>query len=141
MEINKSHTTEEYQFEAFKSLMEEICENGMLNEFSIPSFLSKQYNFIKDLASNVSISIRDIAKIFMNKVVFNFFSKIKWSVEYIFDLAKKGMGVKLEVGVNVGVSVGVCDGLSVGVLVGVNVGVSVGVCEGVSVGVSVTAGV
>ena len=97
MEINKSHTTEEYQFEAFKSLMEEICENGMLNEFSIPSFLSKQYNFIKDLASNVSISIKDIAKIFMNKVVFNFFSKIKWSVEYIFDLAKKGMGVYRDI--------------------------------------------
>jgi hypothetical protein len=97
MEINKSYTTEEYQFQAFKSLMDDVCENGMLNEFSIPTFLSKQYNFIKELASKIAINIKDIAKIFMNRVVFNFFSKIKWSVEYIFDLAKKGLGVYRDI--------------------------------------------
>ena len=87
----------EYEFSAFKSLMNEIVEGRAINEFSIPSFLSKQYNFVKDLASKLSVSIKDLAKLFMNKTVFNFFSKIKWSFEYVFNLVKKGLGIYRDV--------------------------------------------
>jgi hypothetical protein len=97
MERIKLYTVEEYEYIQFKALMKEVVDNGMLNEFSIPSFLSKQYNFVKNLASQISVSIKDLAKLFMNKTVFNFFSKIKWSFEYIFDLAKKGLGIYRQV--------------------------------------------
>jgi hypothetical protein len=97
MERIKLYTVEEYEYIQFKALMKEVVDNGMLNEFSIPSFLSKQYNFVKDLASQLSVSIKDLAKLFMNKSVFNFFSKIKWSFQYVFDLAKRGFGIYREV--------------------------------------------
>jgi hypothetical protein len=93
----KLYTVEDYEYICFKSLMKEVSDGGMLNEFSIPSFLSKQYNFVKELASNISVSIKDIAKLFMNRTVFNFFSKIKWSFDYIFDLAKRGLKIYREV--------------------------------------------
>jgi len=97
MESVKLYTVEDYEYICFKSLMKEVSESGMLNEFSIPSFLSKQYNFVKELASKISVSIKDLAKLFMNRTVFNFFSKIKWSFEYVFDLAKKGLRIYREV--------------------------------------------
>lgn len=87
-----NYTSTEYQYVQFRILMKETVRTGMLNEAAIPSFLSKQYNFVKDLASQLSVSIKDLAKLFMNKSVFNFFSKIKWSFRYVFDLAKKGFG-------------------------------------------------
>jgi hypothetical protein len=97
MESVKLYTVEDYEYICFKSIMKEVIGGGMVNEFSIPSFLSKQYDFVKDLASNISVSIKDMAKLFMNKTVFNFFSKIKWSFEYVFDLAKKGLRIYREV--------------------------------------------
>jgi hypothetical protein len=97
MESVKLYTVEDYEYICFKSIMKEVIGGGMVNEFSIPSFLSKQYNFVKDLASNISVSIKDLAKLFMNKTVFNFFSKIKWSFEFVFDLAKKGLRIYREV--------------------------------------------
>jgi hypothetical protein len=93
----KLHTVEDYEYIYFKSLMKEVSGGGMLNEFSIPSFLSKQYNFVKELASKISVSIKDMAKLFMNRTVFNFFSKIKWSFDYIFDLAKRGLKIYRDV--------------------------------------------
>jgi hypothetical protein len=93
----KLYTVEDYEYICFKSIMKEVIEGGMINEFSIPSFLSKQYDFVKDLASNISVNIKDLAKLFMNRSVFNFFSKIKWSFEFVFDLAKKGLKIYREV--------------------------------------------
>lgn len=97
MENIKLYTVEEYEYIQFKALMKEVVDNGMLSEFSIPSFLSKQYNFVKDLASELSVGIKEVAKLFMNKTVFNFFSKIKWSFDYVFDLAKKGLAIYRQV--------------------------------------------
>jgi hypothetical protein len=97
MESVKLYTVEDYEYICFKSIMKEVIEGGIINEFSIPSFLSKQYDFVKDLASNISINIKDLAKLFMNRTVFNFFSKIKWSFEFVFDLAKKGLKIYREV--------------------------------------------
>jgi len=93
----KLYTVEDYEYICFKSIMKEVIEGGMINEFSIPSFLSKQYDFVKDLASSISVNIKDMAKLFMNRTVFNFFSKIKWSFEFVFDLAKKGLRIYREV--------------------------------------------
>ena len=93
----KLYTVEDYEYICFKSIMKEVIEGGIINEFSIPTFLSKQYDFVKDLASNISINIKDLAKLFMNRTVFNFFSKIKWSFEFVFDLAKKGLKIYREV--------------------------------------------
>jgi hypothetical protein len=68
-----------------------------LNEISIPSFLSKQFDFIKKLASETSFKVADVVKMFMNKTVFSFFSKIKWDLSYLFDLMKKGFGAYKDV--------------------------------------------
>lgn len=97
MENIKLYTEEDYQYIQFRSLMKEVVNGGMINEFSLPSFLSKQYNFVKDIASQLSVNIKDMAKLFMNRVVFNFFSKIKWSFQYVFDLVKKGFEIYRDV--------------------------------------------
>ena len=83
----------ELQYEEFVSFVEEyrLTEDvPTLNEFSIPGKLKKIWDFIKGLAERVSIKIVDLVKLFLDKVVFKFFAKIKFSFKYLFDLVKKG---------------------------------------------------
>jgi hypothetical protein len=61
-----------------------------IDEFSVPSFLSKSVNFIKDLSSKLSLKLTDVMKLFANKSVFQFFQKIKWNLDYLFKIVKDG---------------------------------------------------
>jgi hypothetical protein len=83
----------ELQYEEFVSFVTEhrLDEDiSTINEFAIPGKLKKIWKFIKDLASNISIKIMDLVKLFLDKVVFKFFAKIKFSFKYLFALVKKG---------------------------------------------------
>ena len=83
----------ELQYEEFVSFVTEhrLDEDvSTLNEFVIPGRLKKIWEFIKGLAERISIKIIDLVKLFLDKVVFKFFAKIKFSFKYLFDLVKKG---------------------------------------------------
>lgn len=64
-----------------------------VDEFSMPKFLSKSIGFIKDIATKTSLKLSDVLKVFANKKVFEFFQKVKWSLDYLFKLIKDGHAV------------------------------------------------
>ena len=68
--------------------LDEDC--SMLNEIGIPSRLKKIWGFIKELASSAAFKLVDLVKLFLDKTVFKFFAKIKFSMEWLFKLVKKG---------------------------------------------------
>jgi len=70
---------------------------SLLNEIGIPSRLKKIWGFIKGLAQSASIKLFDLIKLFLNKVVFKFFAKIKFSMKYLFGLVKKGFKIYKDV--------------------------------------------
>jgi hypothetical protein len=70
---------------------------SLINEIGIPSQLKKIWGFIKELAEKVSLKIKDLIKLFLNKVVFKFFAKIKFSFKYLFELVKKGFRIYKDV--------------------------------------------
>lgn len=83
----------EIQYDEFVSFvrehkLDEDC--SILNELGIPKRLKKIWGFIKELASKVSLKLVDLVKLFLDKTVFKFFAKIKFSMEWLFKLVKKG---------------------------------------------------
>lgn len=66
------------------------CDTSLINELVIPSKLKSIWSFIKDLKEKVSVKLVDLVKLFLDKVVFKFFAKIKFSMSYLFKLVKKG---------------------------------------------------
>lgn len=57
---------------------------------SIPAQLKEKFNFIKDLAINLKLSLIDLLKTFKDKFVFKFFTLMKWSLKNFFVKLKKG---------------------------------------------------
>jgi hypothetical protein len=83
----------EIQYDEFVSFVREYKldeDCSMINELGIPSRLKKVWGFIKELASLASLKLIDLVKLFMDKVVFKFFAKIKFSMDWLFKLVKKG---------------------------------------------------
>lgn len=83
----------EIQYDEFvlfvqKHKLDEDC--SMLNELGIPKRLKKIWGFIKELANKVSLKLVDLVKLFLDKTVFKFFAKIKFSMEWLYKLVKKG---------------------------------------------------
>ena len=100
MEISLTDILHELQYEEFCKFVKEnkldsdVCT---LNEFAIPGRLKKIWSFLKELKDIIKVKIMDLAKLFMNKLVFKFFAKIKFSMKYLFDLVKKGFKAYKEV--------------------------------------------
>lgn len=61
--------------------------------YEISSGLKQKLAFIKNIASTIKARFTDLLKLFQKKKVFKFFSKIKWSLDYLFGLAKKGLKI------------------------------------------------
>jgi hypothetical protein len=83
----------EIQYDEFVSFVREnkLTENtSVLNELGIPSRLKKIWGFIKELAKFAAFKLVDLVKLFLDKTVFKFFAKIKFSMEWLFKLVKKG---------------------------------------------------
>lgn len=70
----------------------ELYESNMLNEFisGIAGNLKKYYDFIKNIAQQVKVGIKDIAAMLKNKKIFEFFQKIKFSMVNLFSKVKLG---------------------------------------------------
>lgn len=64
--------------------------NYIIAEFVIPSKLKKIWSFISELKNILKAKLSDLVRLFMDKVVFKFFAKIKFSMKYLFNLVKKG---------------------------------------------------
>ena len=100
MEISLTDNLCELQYEEFCKFVKENkldSENVVLNELVIPGKLKKIWSFLKELKDIVKVKIMDLAKLFMNKLVFKFFAKIKFSMKYLYNLVKKGFKAYKEV--------------------------------------------
>jgi hypothetical protein len=82
--------TPDIEYKLYMEYMERTEWGIRIDEFSVPSFLSKSVNFIKDLASKLSLKLTDVMKLFANRSVFQFFQKIKWNLDYLFKIIKDG---------------------------------------------------
>ena len=63
----------EIQYDEFVSFVNEhkLTETTqLLNEIIIPGKLKKAWGFIKDLKEKLSVKLKDLVKLFMDKVVF-----------------------------------------------------------------------
>lgn len=78
------------EYQLYIEYMEKTEWGVRIDEFSMPSFLSKSVGFIKDLASKLSLKLTDLLKLFANKRVFQFFQQIKWSLDRLFKIVKDG---------------------------------------------------
>lgn len=92
-EIKLTDLLTEIQYDEFvlfvrEHKLDEDC--SMLNELGIPKRLKRIWGFIKELAEKVSLKLVDLVKLFLDKTVFKFFAKIKFSMEWLFKLVKKG---------------------------------------------------
>jgi hypothetical protein len=65
----------------------------LLIEWSLPKFLQDKIHFVKELAIETGIHIKDLFTLFMNKWVFKLFSILKWSFVNLVDYIKKGYKV------------------------------------------------
>ena len=90
----------EQQYKLFSLFVEEtqiLNENVNVQEIIIPSGLKKIWGFILDLKDKLSVKLKDLVKLFLNKIVFKFFAKIKFSMKYLFNLVKKGFKIYKEI--------------------------------------------
>ena len=79
-EIKLTEILTELQYDEFVSFVNRYKLNEqyhVVNEIVIPSRLKKIWGFIKKLGERVSLKMVDLVKLFLNKTVFKFFSKIK----------------------------------------------------------------
>ena len=84
-------TENEYrEFVEFVHINKLLTENTLLTEFSVPGKLKKVMSFIKNLATQTKLKMKDLLKLFMNSKVYKFFAKIGFSMKKLFNLAKKG---------------------------------------------------
>tara|TARA_B100001093_G_C26831451_1_gene1016312 strand:+ start:412 stop:1245 length:834 start_codon:yes stop_codon:yes gene_type:complete len=100
MEMRLTEILHELQYKEFCNFVNENkldSENSILKEFVIPSRLKKIWSFLTELKDLVKVKLTDMVKLFMNKLVFKFFAKIKFSMKYLFGLVKKGFKAYKEV--------------------------------------------
>jgi hypothetical protein len=78
------------EYQLYMEFMVQTDYGRRINEFSIPSFLSKSVNFIKSISEQLSLKLTDLMKLFANKSIFQFFQRIKWNLDYLFKIIKDG---------------------------------------------------
>jgi len=100
MENSLADIVYEIQYEEFCNFVYENKLNEdtiVLKEFAIPGKLKKVWSFIVKLKDIIKVKMVDMVKLFLNKLVFKFFAKIKFSLDYLFKLVKKGFKAYKEV--------------------------------------------
>lgn len=97
----KEYLSEEYEYKKFVETANLIINNpNVLNEGlldSLSKFVGDKINFVKDLASKLGVNLVDLLKVFKEKVVFQFFTKIKWSIKKLVQIVKKGYKLYVEI--------------------------------------------
>lgn len=66
----------------------ETLNEGLIDQLT--SKFTEGVEFIKEFAKLVGAKLLDFLKLFKNKFLFGFFSKIGWSISYLIDIVKKG---------------------------------------------------
>lgn len=83
----------EIQYKEFVDFINEhkLMENPYkINEIMIPGKLKKIWGFVQELKNKLSVKLTDLLSLFKNKLVFKFFAKIKFSMNFLYKLVKKG---------------------------------------------------
>ncbi len=100
MNTTLSEIVYEIQYEEFYRFVEDndlTSDKVVLKEIVIPGKLKKIWGFITELKNMLKVKIADLIKLFLNKLVFKFFAKIKFSMKYLFGIVKKGFKAYKEV--------------------------------------------
>ena len=100
MNTTLSEIVYEIQYEEFYRFVEDndlTSDKVVLKEIVIPGKLKKIWGFITELKNMLKVKIADLVKLFLNKLVFKFFAKIKFSMKYLFGIVKKGFKAYKEV--------------------------------------------
>lgn len=93
MNNNLTDIVIDIQYKEFVNFVNEheLTENPyLINEIAIPGKLKKIWGFVQDLKNKLSIKLKDLLSLFKDKLVFKFFAKIKFSMDYLFKLVKAG---------------------------------------------------
>jgi len=85
-ELYEFYTFKKYIYKNYNLFL--LTEEIQLNELS--GWLKDIMTFITDLANMLKVKISELVKLFMNSKVYQFFNKIKWNINYVFELVKKG---------------------------------------------------
>jgi hypothetical protein len=100
VDIKLTDIVYELQYKEFCAFVKEYSlddESMVISEFAIPGKLKKIWKFLMELKDVVKVKVVDLVKLFMDKFVFKFFAKIKFSMKYLFNLVKKGFKAYKEV--------------------------------------------
>ena len=100
MNTTLSEIVYEIQYEEFYRFVEVndlTNDKVVLKEIVIPGKLKKIWGFITELKNILKVKIADLIKLFLNKLVFKFFAKIKFCMKYLFGIVKKGFKAYKEV--------------------------------------------
>lgn len=98
----KSHMVKESEYNEYLSginLVIESLENGTMNESlldTLTSSVKDGITFIKQFTELVKGNLIDMLKLFKERVLFTFFSKISWSITELVSLVKKGYNLWKE---------------------------------------------
>ena len=99
MNMTLTEIVSEIQYDEFCKFTESVdfTDELLLTELVVPASLKKIWSFIKELKDIVKVKLLDLIKLFKNKVVFKFFAKIKFSMDKLFSIVKKGFKAYKEV--------------------------------------------
>ena len=94
MEFREFLIEDDYQEfnETLDLLIQELEQTGTLNEGLLSSLTAKVkggIEFIKEFTKLIGAKLLDILKIFKEKAIFAFFSKLKWSMKALVNVVKK----------------------------------------------------
>lgn len=93
MNTDLTSIVDDIMYENFVSFVNQnnlLEDTVYITEILIPGPIKKIWGFIKQLTDIVSVKLKDLIKLFMNKIVFKFFAKIKFSMKYLFKIVKLG---------------------------------------------------
>jgi len=93
MDMSLTDILHEMQYDEFCLFVKEHgldSEETILSEFAIPGKLKKIWKFLMELKDIIKVKVVDLVKLFLDKTVFKFFAKIKFSLDWLFKLVKKG---------------------------------------------------
>lgn len=80
----------------FESEYTEFCRwadsvsDVRIDEGLIPGNLKRKFQFIKDIASQLKVNLKDLIGFFKNRSIFKLFSKIGWSLKKLYSYLKMG---------------------------------------------------
>lgn len=76
------------EYDSFCDVLRET--NYLTESVHVSEGMKDKIAFVRKLADTLTVGIKKLSKLFMNKVVFQFFSVIGWSLKKLYEIIKKG---------------------------------------------------